>query len=59
MSIAEVLLVIVTIGPAHAETIEVPLDRLDNRENKIYEAACHEGNYAMTSILAGARLNEQ
>ena len=40
-------------------TIEVPLERLDNRENKIYEAACHEGNYAMTSILAGARLNEQ
>ena len=40
-------------------TIEVPLNRLDNRENKIYEAACHEGNYAMTSILAGARLNEQ
>ncbi len=40
-------------------TIEVPLDRLDNRENRIYEAACHEGNYAMTSILAGARLNEQ
>ena len=40
-------------------TIEVPLSRLDNRENRIYEAACHEGNYAMTSILAGARLNEQ
>ena len=40
-------------------TIEVPLNRLDNRENKIYESACHEGNYAMTSILAGARLNEQ
>lgn len=40
-------------------TIEVPLHRLDNRENKIYESACHEGNYAMTSVLAGARLNEQ
>ena len=40
-------------------TIEVPLSRLDNRENQIYEAACHEGNYAMVSILAGARLNEQ
>ena len=24
-------------------TIEVPLNRLDNQENKIYEAACHEG----------------
>jgi hypothetical protein len=40
-------------------TIEVPLGRLDNVENQIYEAACHEGNYAMVSILAGARLNEQ
>ena len=40
-------------------TIEVPLKRLDNRENRIYEAACHEGNYAMTSILAGARLGER
>ena len=40
-------------------TIEVPFERLDNQDNRIYEAACHEGNYAMTSILAGARLNEQ
>lgn len=40
-------------------TIEAPLGRLDNRENRIYEAACHEGNYAMTNILAGARLKEQ
>ena len=40
-------------------TIEVPLHRNDNRENKIYEAACHEGNYAMVSILAGARFQEQ
>ena len=40
-------------------TIEVPLRRNDDRENKIYEAACHEGNYAMTSILAGARLKER
>tara|TARA_B100001123_G_scaffold450199_1_gene619144 strand:- start:2677 stop:3690 length:1014 start_codon:yes stop_codon:yes gene_type:complete len=40
-------------------TIEVPLNRLDNRDNKIYEAACHEGNYAMISILAGGRLSDQ
>ena len=40
-------------------TLEVPLQRGDNRENKLYEAACHEGNYAMTSILGGARLNER
>ena len=24
----------------------------------LYEYACHEGNYAMTGILAGARRNE-
>ena len=40
-------------------TIEVPLKRNDNQANLIYEAACHEGNYAMTSILAGARLDEK
>lgn len=39
-------------------TIELPLERIDNEENQIYEAACHEGNYAMTSILAGARVIE-
>ncbi len=27
----------------------------DNKTNQIFEAACHEGNYAMVSILAGAR----
>lgn len=40
-------------------TIEVPLNRLDNKDNQIYEAACHEGNYAMISILAGGRLSDQ
>ena len=39
-------------------TIELPLQRIDNEENQIFEA-CHEGNYAMTSILAGARVLEQ
>jgi hypothetical protein len=28
-------------------------------EDPIYEYACHEGNYAMASILAGARLSEK
>ncbi len=37
-------------------TIEIPLGRLDDRANQIYESACHEGNYALTSILMGARL---
>jgi hypothetical protein len=27
--------------------------------DRIYEYACHEGNYAMTNILKGARLREQ
>ena len=40
-------------------TIEVPLTRKDNVENQIYESACHEGNYALTGILAGARTVEQ
>ncbi len=36
-------------------TVEIPLTLVDNKANQIYEAACHEGNYAMVSILAGAR----
>jgi len=28
-------------------------------DQKIYEYACHEGNYAMPGILAGARLEEK
>ena len=39
-------------------TIEIPLSRLDDRANQIYESACHEGNYALTSILMGARLHD-
>ena len=40
-------------------TIEVPLALLDNRANQIYESACQEGNYALTSILAGERALER
>jgi len=36
-------------------TIEVPYTRSDNRKNQVFESSCHEGNYAMVSILAGAR----
>jgi hypothetical protein len=35
---------------------EVPLRRTDDH---IYEYACHEGNYALPGILAGAREQEQ
>ena len=40
-------------------TIELPLTQIDNRQNQIFEAACHEGNCAMTAILAGARSRER
>lgn len=36
-------------------TIEVPLTKLEDARNQIFENACHEGNYALTNILAGAR----
>jgi hypothetical protein len=37
-------------------TGEVPLTK---SEGPIYEYACHEGNYSMTNILKGARLQER
>jgi hypothetical protein len=40
-------------------TIELPLTKLDEKANQIYESSCHEGNYALTSILAGARAMER
>lgn len=40
-------------------TIEVPFTLRDGKANQIYETACHEGNYSLTGILAGARANEQ
>ena len=39
--------------------IEVPLTQGDETNNQIFESACHEGNYAMVSILAGARTLER
>jgi len=35
------------------------LVNMPRSEGQIYEYACHEGNYAMVSILTGARLDEQ
>ncbi len=40
-------------------TIEVPYTLSDGRKNEVYESACHEGNYAMVGILAGARALER
>jgi hypothetical protein len=33
--------------------------RLKRTPEQIYEYACHEGNYSMTGILAGARADEK
>ena len=37
-------------------TVEYPMTR---SKEPLYEYACHEGNYAMTGILRGARMQEQ
>jgi hypothetical protein len=37
-------------------SVALPLTRTDE---KIYEYACHEGNYGMFGILRGARLQER
>ena len=37
-------------------TVRLPMVRADVR---IYEYACHEGNYALTDILRGARYQER
>ena len=37
-------------------TAAVPMVRNDGR---MYEYACHEGNYGMVGILAGARADEK
>ena len=35
---------------------EMPLNLTDSR---LYEYACHEGNYSLSGVLAGARLDEE
>jgi hypothetical protein len=37
-------------------TVQIPMKR---SEGPIFEYACHEGNYAMTDVLAGARAEEK
>jgi hypothetical protein len=39
-------------------TAEVPLMLLDDQVPRMYEYACHEGNYSLATILRGARLEE-
>jgi hypothetical protein len=40
-------------------TIEVPMTKKDEKANQIFESACHEGNYGLTGILAGARAKDK
>ena len=40
-------------------TLKITWRRADEQENLIFEWACHEGNYVMTGILAGARAEQQ
>ncbi len=40
-------------------TIEVPYSKADEKKNQVFESSCHEGNYALTSILAGARAKDR
>jgi hypothetical protein len=42
----------------HADRAFFTPRRGDNGQNPIFESTCHEGNYALTSILAGARVLE-
>ena len=39
-------------------TMELAPSLQDNVQNLIFEAACHEGNYSLTAMLAGARIEE-
>jgi hypothetical protein len=40
-------------------TIEVPYSLSDGKKNQVFESSCHEGNYAMVAIPAGARALER
>lgn len=39
-------------------TMDLALVRQDDTQNLIFESACHEGNYSLTGMLAGARIDE-
>jgi len=40
-------------------TVLIEMGKTDDRRHMIFDSACHEGNYGMTGILAGARREEQ
>ena len=35
------------------------MGKTDDSRHEIFDSACHEGNYGMVGILAGARRQEQ
>jgi hypothetical protein len=40
-------------------TVVIEMGRAPTEHHMIFDSACHEGNYGMTGILAGARREEQ
>jgi hypothetical protein len=40
-------------------TVLIEMGKTDDRRHMIFDSACHEGNYGLTGILAGARRAEQ
>ena len=39
-------------------TVRIELGKTDDKSNLIFESACHEGNFGLTGILAGARADD-
>jgi hypothetical protein len=40
-------------------TVLIEMGKSDDSRHMIFDSACHEGNYGMTGILAGARMEEK
>jgi hypothetical protein len=40
-------------------TVLIELGKVEDERHMIFESACHEGNYGLTSILVGARMEEK
>ena len=40
-------------------TVLIEMGKSDDKRHMIFDSACHEGNYGMTGILAGARAEEK
>jgi hypothetical protein len=40
-------------------TVLIEMGKTDDRRHMIFDSACHEGNYGMVGVLAGARKEEQ